>query len=943
MKEKNKSNYVIGILLTLLLFLLIVNQRYVYGIDDEKINENTDDTDQKIVRVGWYNMNGFQNGETIDELYGYNYEYYMELAQYTGWKYEFVFGNWQDCIENMQSGKIDILGGVGYVEYRTEFMTYSDSEQGQGWMVIIADEGDERFVLGDFDAMENKKIGIVASTFRENQLRTFTESRNISFTKVIFENNYEVVEALHSGEIDLAVEYSATSISNVKVIASYFASPFFFTVAKNRKDILNELNNAMTQLKSISPYFDRDLYKKYYGNENSILSLNLSINERKFIENSSEITVFYEKNWFPLSFKNKKGKADGAIIHIFDELASKTGLNFVYKTFDDYEDVMKAYLEDENSILAATNDNFTWEIDNASSLTSPYVKVPGVMIYDSTRNAEFIDIAISKCHNLSNYEVIRRKYNCIKKDDFAEALDSLINKEVDAVISNIYQLEILKDNQRYTKLNYISSEMFSENLAAAVHRKQNTELFTILNKGINSLTDNEIQSYLIGSSKLTRTITLREYIYDNVKIIILIFIATITFVTAIIFLIVKNKANSEYSDKLSISLKNELIAKNELAQSHAAQSEFMARMSHDMRTPMNAIIGMAEFGLEESQDTELKDYFNQIKLSSNYLMGLLNDILDMQKVENDEIVFNPEIVNRDEFINNIMITNKHRADDKNITFILDYNACDSYKYLIFDKMRNGEILNNIITNAIKYTAEGGTVKWKIQCDLVENKNIFLCKSIISDNGVGISKDFQERMFDSFTREENEFSYTEGGTGLGLAIARNLIKLIGGNLKFESELGVGSTFYLDIPTKIPTKEELESYHRNNNRSYKTKISCKKILVCEDIDINFKIVKKILEKIDIEAVSAKNGLIGLEKFKSEDFDLILMDIRMPVMDGLEAARKIRLIDKNIPIIALSANAYIEDIEKSREAGMNKHLSKPIDQDKLYEAIENACKNM
>lgn len=946
MKRKVRLNYVIGFLLLVLFFLLLINQRSIFGttLKDKSLEklekENTSTEDSKIVRIGWYNMNGFQNGDDIESLYGYNYEYYMELSQYTGWQYEFVFGNWQECIENMKNGKIDILGGVGYVEERTSYMNYSDSEQGQGWMVIVANKKDERFELGDFAALNGKKIGIVSSVFRENQLQSFTKSRDITYEKIVYENNADVIRALHNGEIDLAVEYSATFVSNVKVIATYYASPFFFTVSKDRIDILNELNNAMTQLKSISPYYDKSLYEKYYGDENAILSLNLSIEEKDYINKSSTINVYYEKNWFPLSFMNKNKNADGAIINIFEEIAKRTGLKFNYVTYDSYEEVLAAYINDDYGILAATNDNFDWEVKHDSSLTSTYINVPGVIIYDSTRDTEFIDIAISKCHNLSNYEIVRRKYNCIEKESFTDSLDALLKTEVDAVISNIYQLELLKDNPRYSKINYISSEMFSENLAAAVHRDDSTELFTILNKGINSLTSNEVQSYLISSSKATREITFKEYVYDNLKTILLILILSIISVSLITFLIIKNKAKSEYNIKLAISLENEKNAKNELEKANASQSDFMARMSHDMRTPMNAIIGMAEFGLEEAPNKKTSDYFNQIKISSNYLMGLLNDILDMQKVENDEVIFNEEIVNRDEFIKNIMLTNKHRADDKNINFTLEYEECELYKYLIFDPMRNGEILNNIITNAIKYTAPGGEVKWKIDCQLFDNDNIFICKNIISDNGVGISKDFQDRMFDSFTRENNEFSYAEGGTGLGLAIAKNLIKLIGGELRFDSKLGVGSTFYIDIPTKIPSEEDLHKHFKKISTSDHQKILCKNILVCEDIDINYKIVEKILHRKGIKCYHAKNGLIGVEMVKNGNFDMILMDIQMPIMDGLSATRKIREFNKSIPIIALSANAYSDDIIKSKDAGMNEHLAKPIDQKRLYEVLEKAC---
>jgi signal transduction histidine kinase len=371
----------------------------------------------------------------------------------------------------------------------------------------------------------------------------------------------------------------------------------------------------------------------------------------------------------------------------------------------------------------------------------------------------------------------------------------------------------------------------------------------------------------------------------------------------------------------------------EMEKSSLEKNDFLARMSHDMRTPMNAIIGMANFGLDEIKDEKARKYFAQIRDSSEYLLALINDILDMQKLESGEIKLDEVITSTPSIAQKVKTIIDPRAEQKEINLIFDLECDEMYRFIKVDERRIEQVIINILNNAIKYTPAGGTVIWRDYVREIPDGRIKVSHEFI-DTGVGMSKDFQERMFDPFTTELNSQSKSEGGSGLGLAITKNLVQTMGGTISCKSELGKGTSFFVDVVLTPATEDEINKFLKTAscNIGINT-LRGKKILICEDIDINIVILEKLLGVYDCKLDITKNGLDGVKLARSNKYHAILMDIRMPVMNGLEATREIRKFDKEIPIIALSANAYSEDIKKSKEAGMNAHLAKPIIREELY----------
>jgi len=377
----------------------------------------------------------------------------------------------------------------------------------------------------------------------------------------------------------------------------------------------------------------------------------------------------------------------------------------------------------------------------------------------------------------------------------------------------------------------------------------------------------------------------------------------------------------------------------ELEKANNAKSSFLSRMSHDMRTPLGAVQSISNFGLSESKEKKSQEYFQEIMNFSSYLLSIMNDILDVQKFNNNTIVLHPEIFKLFECKDAIKTIIKNQIEKKHLHLAIQTIGIDAQTHVKLDKHRIQQILINLLTNAIKYTPEQGTINWT--GTLITEGTQHILQIEIEDNGLGMSKEFQQHMYDAFSQEANDLSSIESGSGMGLSIVKGLVDLMNGTIHCQSTLGIGTKFTIHLPLPPLTQTEIEAKQNEgslviNNDSLKGK----HILLVDDIEINRLIAKKILEKMSLNVSIAVNGKDAVELIKTNTYNAILMDIRMPVMDGLTAAKEIRKFNTNVPIIALSANAYQEDIEISFKAGMDAHLAKPINKDQLALALRSLC---
>lgn len=368
-----------------------------------------------------------------------------------------------------------------------------------------------------------------------------------------------------------------------------------------------------------------------------------------------------------------------------------------------------------------------------------------------------------------------------------------------------------------------------------------------------------------------------------------------------------------------------------------AKTDFLSRMSHDIRTPINVIIGMTDLAIQEKEKERTEEYLKNIQSSGKFLLGLVNDILDMNKVESGKMELHLAPYSFMEFQTYINAIIMPLCSEKNIEFNLKSNIDDAV--LLLDGLRINQIFFNLLSNAVKFTPDNGHISLIVQADKQSETKMDL-KFTVIDDGIGMSSEFQTIMFTAFSQEKNRTDNVQSGTGLGLPIVKSLVELMNGTIRVDSDEGRGTTFYIELTADIAKKEEVQKKIEITRTSFYNK----KVLLCEDHPLNAKIIIKMLEKKEMQVDLAENGQKGVDLFEKSDeyyYDLILMDIRMPVLNGLEATKIIRALKRqdalSIPIIALTANAYDMDVQSCLEAGMNLHLAKPVDADILFYSIQ------
>ena len=370
-----------------------------------------------------------------------------------------------------------------------------------------------------------------------------------------------------------------------------------------------------------------------------------------------------------------------------------------------------------------------------------------------------------------------------------------------------------------------------------------------------------------------------------------------------------------------------------------AKTEFLQRMSHDIRTPINGIIGMVEVGDHYSDDIEKQaDCREKIKYASNTLLELVNEVLDMSKLESGEVVLEEVGFNIDQLSDGTVVILEEVAKERNVQIIKEGRSI-AHPYLIGSPTHVKRVLMNVLSNAVKYNRDNGFIYISYK-ELESNKPGYsLFEFTCRDTGIGMSKEFQERIFEPFAQEHIGSRSKYVGTGLGMPIAKSLVEKMGGTIEFTSQENVGSQFVIRIPFKIDEEHKTEAVQEATSASIKGL----SVLLVEDNELNMEIAKFIIENEGANVTSATNGKEAVDIYKKspEFFDIILMDIMMPEMDGLQATQFIRSFDQDIPIVAMTANAFTEDKIKAKKAGMNAHLSKPLDRDRLIRVVAKLCK--
>ncbi len=1023
--------------------------------------------EKRVLRVAFPPMDGLSETAPDGSRHGMIVDYLNEIAKYTGWEYEYIDTTSQTMLNEFAAGEYDLIGGAYYLPALENSFAYPDYNTGYNRSTLLARRDDNSIHSYDLQSMNGKTIGVYErATENIRRLKEFLAINDMDcpiryFKYEDMSGNGNLYSHLESGEVDLLLGNLLENSDTLRVVVSYDAQPYYIVTTPGNQEILDGLNMALGRILDANPNFAAECYAKNFPDR--LVDIQLNEEDLAYIRQKGTVTVAIPEEWHPLFCSNtSEDLHPGVMPEVLDKIKAFTGLEFTLVQTETYMDAVRLVQQGEADILGF----FLGDDEDAShqglALSAGYASMNNIVVRNKASSYPDAGLtgAVIEGRPLPNGVSASK---VLTYPNITEALSAVDRGEADFIYGQSARLE--KEIQRYHFSNLVPVSLVNDqdDVCFALARPVDPSLLTILNKAINNLSSEEKAAILnrnmvsIGVSRFSLT----EMIYSNP----ILFVAIVAFV--LLILVVSVLLVGRARMKAAVMQSN--LEKVEAAS--RAKGEFLSRMSHEIRTPMNGIIGMSAIAMQNLDNTEkLADCLHKVSLSSKHLLALINDVLDMSKIESGKVEIRHETFDFRAFLEGLASVYCGQAQSKGIDYeTVLVNEVD--EALVGDSLRLGQILSNLLSNALKFTPDGGSIRLRVSQILSGPDEVRLCFAV-ADTGCGIAEEKLDKIFESFEQENADVASKYGGTGLGLSIVKRFAELMGGSIHVESTLGAGSTFIVELPFgrserqaamgtfdnlrvlvadddrdtceyvagllqkmriqadwvddgyqavskveeahiqgqdfdvcfvdwKMPGIDGLELTRRVRSagavsviltaacdvagiQQEATKagavcviakplfastvaeaLSCirqdhplneaqvnglteydfsgKRILLVEDNALNREIAVELIGDTGADMETAEDGVEAVEMFQrsSQDYyDLVLMDVQMPRMDGCEATRRIRALDRPdariVPILAMTANAFAEDEAKSRAAGMNAHISKPLDVKTLYATL-------
>ena len=926
-----------GIAIGLLVFIMLAFNLSVLAQTSEK----------RVLRVAFPQVDGMSWTAEDGTHHGMLVDYLNEIAKYTGWEYEYIDTKGPAMLNEFVEGKYELMGGNYYIPALEKYYAYPNYNMGYSRSLLLARSDDRSIHSYDLESMNGKTIGVYENA-RENirRLKEFMAINGL-YCNIRYYKQEDMVGKiglypyLAKGEIDLLLNNVAHISDSVRVVVAYDSQPYYIVTNPGNKEVLDGLNMALERILDANPNFAAERYAVNFPDR--LVNIQLSDRDLEYVNERKTITVAVPENWYPLYCKETPLKNHtGIMADVLDEIKSFTGLRFSYVYAKNYADAIRLIQQGDADILGFFLGDENDAAQLGLALLASYVSANNIIVRNKACSYPAPGLVGALVENQrlpSGISVEKiRFYPSIK-----EALFAVNNGEADFIygLSSRMEQDILR--YHFTNLAPVTLVNDQSTISFALPIPVDPDLLTILNKAINNLSESErtvIRNRNLESIGVSE-FSLTDFIYANPLqfMFIVMFVLSVLFTALLLAIGARMKATV-----IQGNLKRAEAA-------NLAKSEFLSRMSHEIRTPMNGIVGMSTIAMQNIDNTDkIKDCLEKVIMSSKHLLALINDVLDMSKIESGKVELRHESFNFRAFLQDLENLYGEQAKSKGISYetIL---ASDLEVQIIGDSLRLNQVLSNLLSNALKFTPAKGMIKLRVSKTGEDQENVYLRFEVI-DTGCGIAEENYDKIFESFEQENVDVTYKYGGTGLGLSIVKRFTGLMGGGIHVTSVQGNGSTFTVDLPFgKIKESGKPTRFSDINGRNDLAKdcyavdydFKGKRILLVEDNELNREIAEELIGVTGASVESAEDGVQAVEMFKESAegyYDLILMDVQMPHMDGYEATRCIRALGRSdaqkVPIFAMTANAFAEDVQKSREAGMNAHISKPLDIRAVYKQM-------
>ena len=900
------------------------------------------------VRVGFFAMDGYHMMDEDGNRSGYGYDFLRLMARYWDVDYEYVGydKSWEAMQQMLIDGEIDMVTSARRTPEREELFDFS-RPIGTNNGILTVRSDNSTIVEGKYSTYDGMRVALLRGNSRNDEFAEYARTKGFTYKSVYFDSAEEIAEALQNGTVDAIVTSSLRKMNNERILEKFGSSDFYVIVKKGNTELLNKINYAIDQMNAAEGSWKTTLYNKNYETTDT-KNLEYTEEEKRIIAQYSKenpLHVLCDPTRYPYSY-TENGEVKGILPDYFRKIADYAGLSYEFlvpATRDEYI----AYQSNKDAVnisIDARLDTDNYAETKEWGLTAPYITMRMARVtrrdFDGKIN---VVTTVNQTASTSIEDVLApgaEKLMCSTRQEMMEAVR---NGKADAAFVYYRMAQAFVNSDTTGTMTYTLLEQPTFSYRMVVSSTENHALAGILTKAMYAMPDNLVEDLATQYTTYKATnLTLADMIrlHPVTAVAIIVFISWM----AVAMIIIVNRLRTRRKLQLAAQQKaKEMVVLAEQAQAASkAKSTFLSNMSHDIRTPMNAIIGFTNIALHQDSVPEMHNCLKKIEESSDHLLSLLNDVLDISRIESGKVEFSPVPANITAVTDSVIEIVKGMILNRELNFEVHREPLQN-PYVMTEPVRIREILVNILNNAVKFTKDGGTIRFDAGSRPgADAQHIVICYRI-KDTGIGMSEEFQKKLFDEFAQEENGVRTQYKGTGLGMPISKKYVELMGGTITVDSRKGVGTTFTVEIPMELTNAEKVE---KTKPLAQHNDLKGIKVLLAEDNDLNAELATILLEDLGMTVTRAADGQEVVDLFAEHPagtYDIILMDIMMPKMDGHQAAKAIRAMyadrsdAEEIPIIALSANAFSEDVQASLDAGMNGHVSKPLNMEEVTKVIE------
>ena len=900
-------------------------------------------TEGKVVRVGWYD-GGYNITGPSGERSGYGYDFQQTVAAYTGWRYEYVKGSSVELLEKLQRGEIDMLNCISYTPERAQHMLFSSVPMGREKYYLYADIGKTGLSPSKLYLLEGKGVSMIASSMMETAFSDWEKQQGLHTQHMLAGSMEERIRLVAQGaaEAVVATEFAPLRQEGLSAVMPVGGSDIYFAISKSRPDLKAELDEAMRRIEQDKPFYAESLYKHYMPTTAVPV---LSKDEQAWLAQHGKIRIGCMKGDRGFFSYDEDGSHKGVIADYILYASScfeERRLDFAVQGFDTQGEMIRALQDGKIDMIFHFNENHYLAEENGFVLSN---RIMSITIPVITAHNEFNENAanilavaknnyLAKAYAAHNYP----QWKLVEYASRADAEQAVRSGQADCFFAKYSTLTDYADD----KLLHAVFLSKPGDVAFAVNRGD-TVLLSVLNKTLRAMPGNAMAGNMSMYDKPLQDIMLKDFIKQHMLLLVAVLVLIIGIMLRLLYK--ERKAAREtasLNERLQESQKQLEQALQKAESASEAKTNFLSNMSHDIRTPMNALLGYTMMLKPKIKDEQLLGYVEKMERSGKLLLSIINHVLDMARIESGRMEVN-EVYSRvgidfEELISVFSL----EAKKKNIRLLTSVQV--EHGHIMADLTKIKEIFSNLLSNAIKYTPEGGTVQLNVR-DLPCSRTGYACiQTEIVDNGIGMSKEYLPKLFEAFIRERNTTVAKISGIGLGMPIVKNLVEMMGGTIEVESEPGKGSRFIVTLEHPIADEALYKPQEQEAKSAQGAELlKGKRILLAEDNDLNAEIALFILQNMGLEVERVEDGAQCVSRLKEQPagtYDLIFMDVQMPKMDGYTATQTIRALDDKekaaIPIVAMTANAFAEDRERALAAGMNGHIAEPIDVKKLERVL-------